>query len=127
MLRVGFEEVRPACARRRPGPGFGQMLVPYLEGSELPELNAVAPRRVSRVTVQNSTRQRRSCRRGSLASMARTASTRSSVTVDINRIILRGGGARSKPCRIALAIWGRPVIAAARRVRCARCGARQAA
>ncbi|WP_396916073.1 xylulokinase [Mycolicibacterium sp.] len=110
MLRVGFEEF-DQLALSAPSGADGLTLVPYLEGERSPNLPQ-ARGALQGVTVQNfnSANVARAAVEGLLASMAYCIDKIVSYGVDINRIILVGGGARSEAVRrIAPAIWGRPV------------------
>lgn len=110
MLRVGFEEFDQLALSAQPG-ADGLSLVPYLEGERSPNLPR-ARGALHGMTVQNfnSANVARATVEGLLASMAYCTEAIVSYGVEINRIILVGGGARSEAVRrIAPAILGRPV------------------
>jgi xylulokinase len=110
MLGVDFDEM-DRLALSAPAGAEGLTLVPYFEGERSPNLPAAAgalhgvttrnlvPANVARATVE-----------GLLASMAYCIDKISVQGVDVQRIILIGGGARSEAVRrIAPAVLGAPV------------------
>lgn len=110
MLRVDFDEFDRLALSAPPG-AEGLTLVPYLEGERSPNLPS-ARGALHGVTVGNfnSANVARASVEGLLASMAYCIDKIVGYGVDIERIILVGGGARSEAVRrIAPAIWGRPV------------------
>ncbi|MHC9292891.1 xylulokinase [Mycobacterium sp. LTG2003] len=110
MLRVDFDEFDRLALSAPPG-ADGLTLVPYLEGERSPNLPR-ARGALHGVTVGNfnSANVARASVEGLLASMAYCIDKIVGYGVDIERIILVGGGARSEAVRrIAPAILGRPV------------------
>ena len=110
MLGLDFDEL-DRLALSAPSGAEGLTLVPYFEGERSPNLPAAAgalqgvtkrnlsPANVARAAVE-----------GLLASMAYCIEKIASQGVDVRRIILVGGGARSEAVRrIAPAIFGAPV------------------
>ncbi|MFN3008036.1 xylulokinase [Mycolicibacterium wolinskyi] len=110
MLRVDFDEFDRLALSAPPG-AEGLTLVPYLEGERSPNLPR-ARGALHGVTVGNfnSANVARASVEGLLASMAYCIDKIVGYGVDIERVILVGGGARSEAVRrIAPAILGRPV------------------
>ncbi|MGV0742817.1 xylulokinase [Mycolicibacterium sp. XJ870] len=110
MLRVDFDEFDRLALSAPPG-AEGLTLVPYLEGERSPNLPQ-ARGALHGVTARNfnSANMARAGVEGLLASMAYCIDKIVGYGVDIERIILVGGGARSEAVRrIAPAILGRPV------------------
>lgn len=110
MLRVDFDEFDRLALSAPPG-ADGLTLVPYLEGERSPNLPQ-ARGALHGVTARNfnSANVARASVEGLLASMAYCIDKIVGYGVDIDRIILVGGGARSEAVRrLAPAIWGRPV------------------
>lgn len=110
MLQVDFDEFDRLALSAPPG-ADGLTLVPYLEGERSPNLPR-ARGALHGVTTRNfsSANVARAGVEGLLASMAYCIDKIVGYGVDIERIILVGGGARSEAVRrIAPAIWGRPV------------------
>lgn len=110
MLRVDFDEFDRLALSAPPG-AEGLTLVPYLEGERSPNLPR-ARGALHGVTVGNfsSANVARASVEGLLASMAYCIDKIVGYGVDIERVILVGGGARSEAVRrIAPAIMGRPV------------------
>ena len=110
MLQVGFEEFDQLALSAPPG-AHGLTLIPYLEGERSPNLPQ-ARGALHGVTVANfnAANVARAAVEGLLASMAYCIEAIVDYGVEIKRIILVGGGARSEAVRhIAPALWGRPV------------------
>jgi xylulokinase len=110
MLGVDFEEL-DRLALSAPGGAEGLTLVPYLDGERSPNLPDAAGA-LHGMTTRNLTAANvaRAVVEGLLSSMAYCIDKISGQGVDVERIILVGGGARSEAIRaIAPAIWGRPV------------------
>ncbi|MCV7284291.1 xylulokinase [Mycolicibacterium wolinskyi] len=110
MLRVDFDEFDRLALSAPPG-AEGLTLVPYLEGERSPNLPR-ARGALHGVTVGNfnSANVARASVEGLLSSMAYCIDKIVGYGVDIERVILVGGGARSEAVRrIAPAILGRPV------------------
>ncbi|WP_019971152.1 xylulokinase [Mycobacterium sp. 141] len=110
MLRVSYDDFDQLALSAPPG-SDGLTLVPYLEGERSPNLPQ-ARGALHGVTARNfnSANVARAGVEGLLASMAYCIDKIVSYGVDVDRIILVGGGARSEAVRrIAPAIWGRPV------------------
>jgi xylulokinase len=110
MLGVDFEEL-DRLAVLAPAGAEGLTLVPYFEGERSPNLpkatgalHGVTTRNLSAANVA------RAAVEGLLSSMAYCIDRITAHGVDLNRIILVGGGARSEAVRrIAPALWGAPV------------------
>jgi xylulokinase len=110
LLRVDFDELDRLALSAPPG-AEGLTVVPYFDGERSPNLPA-ATGALHGVTTRNlnSANLARAAVEGLLASMAYCIDKISAQGVDVERIILVGGGARSQAVRsIAPAIWGRPV------------------
>lgn len=110
MLAVDFDEL-DRLALLAPAGAEGLTVVPYFEGERSPNLPHAAGA-VHGVTTRNFTSANvaRAAVEGLLASMAFCIDTISAQGVDVERIFLVGGGARSEAVRrIAPAIWNRPV------------------
>ncbi|MGX9791749.1 xylulokinase [Mycobacterium sp. MMS18-G62] len=110
MLGVDFEEL-DRLALGAPCGAEGLTLVPYFEGERSPNLPAAAGA-LHGVTTRNlsSANVARAAVEGLLASMAYCIEKISAQGVDVRRIILVGGGARSEAVRrIAPAIFGAQV------------------
>ena len=110
MLGVDFDEL-DRLALSAPAGAEGLTLVPYFEGERSPNLPDAAGA-LHGVTTRNLTSANvaRAAVEGLLASMAYCIDKIAGQGVDVERIILVGGGARSEAVRrIAPAIWGRPV------------------
>lgn len=110
MLGVDFDEL-DRIALSAPAGAEGLTVVPYFEGERSPNL----PRSAGAfhgVTTRNLTSANvaRAAVEGLLSSMAYCIEKISAQGIDVKRIILVGGGARSEAVRrIAPAIWGAPV------------------
>ena len=110
MLRVDFDEL-DRLALSAPAGADGLTLVPYFEGERSPNLPDAAGA-LHGVTTRNliSANVARAAVEGLCASMAYCIDKIAGQGVDVERIFLVGGGARSEAVRrIAPAIWGRPV------------------
>jgi xylulokinase len=110
MLRVEFDEF-DRLALLAPAGAEGLTLVPYFDGERSPNLPD-ASGALHGLTTRNFTAANvaRAAVEGLLASMAFCIDKISDQGVDVQRIILVGGGARSEAVRrIAPAILGRPV------------------
>jgi xylulokinase len=110
MLGVDFDEL-DRLALSAPTGAEGLTLVPYFEGERSPNLPDAAGA-LQGVTTRNLTSANvaRAAVEGLLSSMAYCIEKISAQGVDVKRIILVGGGARSEAVRrIAPAIWGAPV------------------
>ncbi|MGV9797435.1 xylulokinase [Mycobacterium sp. NPDC003449] len=110
MLQVDFEEFDQLALSAEPG-AEGLTLVPYLDGERSPNLPQ-ASGALHGITTRNlhAANVARAGVEGLLASMAYCIDKISGYGVDIGRIILIGGGARSEAVRrIGPAILGRPV------------------
>ncbi|MGH3676841.1 MAG: FGGY family carbohydrate kinase [Mycobacterium sp.] len=110
VLGVDFEEL-DRLALSAPGGAEGLTLVPYLDGERSPNLPDAAGA-LHGMTTRNLTAANvaRAAVEGLLSSMAYCIDKISGQGVDVERIILIGGGARSEAIRgIAPAIWGKPV------------------
>ncbi|WP_167759414.1 xylulokinase [Mycobacterium sp. PS03-16] len=110
MLRVDFDEL-DRLALQAPAGAEGLTLVPYFDGERSPNLPG-ASGALHGVTTRNLTAANiaRAAVEGLLASMAYCIDKISAQGIDVHRIILVGGGARSAAVRrIAPAVWGRPV------------------
>jgi xylulokinase len=110
MLGVDFDEL-DRLALSAPAGAEGLTLVPYFEGERSPNLPDAAGA-LQGVTTRNlfSANVARAAVEGLLSSMAYCIEKISAQGVDVKRIILVGGGARSEAVRrIAPAIWGAPV------------------
>ncbi len=110
MLGVSFDEL-DRLALTAPAGAEGLTLVPYFEGERSPNLPHAAGA-LHGVTTRNlfSANVARAAVEGLLSSMAYCIEKISAQGVEVKRIILVGGGARSEAVRrIAPAIWGAPV------------------
>ena len=110
MLGVDFDELDRLAISAQAGAG-GLTLVPYLEGERSPNLPKAAGA-LHGVTTRNlnAANVARAAIEGLLSSMAYCIDRITAHGVDVNRIILVGGGARSEAVRrIAPAIWDAPV------------------
>ena len=110
MLGVDFDEL-DRLALLAPAGADGLTIVPYFEGERSPNLPRAAGA-FHGVTTRNLTTANvaRAAVEGLLSSMAYCIEKISAQGVDVKRIILVGGGARSEAVRrIAPAIWGAPV------------------
>ncbi len=110
MLGVDFDELDRLALSAPPG-AEGLTLVPYFEGERSPNLPGAAGA-LHGVTTRNlmPANVARAAVEGLLASMAYCIEKISAQGVDVQRIILVGGGARSEAVRrIAPAIRGAPV------------------
>jgi xylulokinase len=110
MLGVDFDEL-DRLALSAPAGAEGLTLVPYFEGERSPNLPDAAGA-LQGVTTRNLTSANvaRAAVEGLLSSMAYCIEKISAQGVDVKRIILVGGGARSEAVRrIAPAILGAPV------------------
>jgi xylulokinase len=112
MLRVGHDELSRLALSAPPG-SAGLVLVPYLEGERTPNrpnaTGALHGLRVSNATAANLAR---AAVEGLLCSLADGIAQLRAQGVAAHRILLVGGGARSKALReIAPAVFGMPVLA----------------
>jgi xylulokinase len=110
MLGVDFDEM-DRLALLAPAGAEGLTLVPYLEGERSPNLPEAAGA-LHGMTTRNlsSANVARAAVEGLLSSMAYCIDKIAAQGVDVERIILVGGGARSEAVRrIAPAIWAAPV------------------
>jgi xylulokinase len=110
MLGVDFDELDRLAISAQAGAG-GLTLVPYFEGERSPNLPGAAGA-LHGVTTRNlnAANIARAAVEGLLSSMAYCIDRITAHGVDVNRIILVGGGARSAAVRdIAPALWGAPV------------------
>ncbi len=128
MLRVDRDELSRLALSAPPG-SQGQVLVPYLEGERTPNrpnaTGALHGLRVSNATPANLAR---AAVEGLLCSLADGVGQLAAHGVVARRILLIGGGARSRALReIASAVFGVPVLAPAPAQYVAAGAARQAA
>ena len=110
MLGVDFDEL-DRLALLAPAGAEGLTIVPYFEGERSPNIPRAAGA-FHGVTTRNLTSANvaRAAVEGLLSSMAYCIDKISAQGVEVRRIILVGGGARSEAVRrIAPAIWGAPV------------------
>jgi len=110
MLGLDFDEL-DRLALSAPSGAEGLILVPYFEGERSPNLPAAAGA-LHGMTTRNlsSANVARAAVEGLLATMAYCIEKIAAQGVDVRRIILVGGGARSEAVRrIAPAIFGAPV------------------
>ncbi len=110
LLRVDFDEL-DRLALQAPAGAQGVTVVPYFEGERSPNLPGAAGA-FQGLTTRNLTAANvaRAAVEGLVASLAYCIDKISAQGVDVERIILVGGGARSEAIRrIAPALWGRPV------------------
>lgn len=110
MLGVDFDELDRLALSAPAGAG-GLTLVPYFEGERSPNLPEAAGA-LHGVTTRNlnAANVARAAVEGLLSSMAYCVDKITAHGVDVNRIIVVGGGARSEAVRrIAPALWGAPV------------------
>jgi xylulokinase len=110
MLGVGFDELDRLAMSAQSG-AEGLTLVPYFEGERSPNLPGAAGA-LHGVTTRNfnAANVARAAVEGLLSSMAYCIDRITAHGVDVNRIILVGGGARSEAVRrLAPALWGAPV------------------
>ena len=111
MLGVDFDQL-DRLASSAPAGAEGLTLIPYFEGERSPNLPDAAGA-LHGVTTRNLTPANvaRAAVEGLLSSMAYCIDKISAQGVDVERIILVGGGARSVAVRqIAPAVLGRPVL-----------------
>jgi xylulokinase len=110
MLRVDFDELDRLALAASPG-ADGLTVVPYFDGERSPNLpDAAGALQGVRTRNLTSANVARAAVEGLLASMAYCIDKISAQGVEVDRIILVGGGARSEAVRqIAPALWGRPV------------------
>jgi xylulokinase len=111
MLDVDFDQL-DRLAASAPAGAEGLTLIPYFEGERSPNLPDAAGA-LHGVTTRNLTPANvaRAAVEGLLSSMAYCIDKISAQGVDVERIILVGGGARSVAVRqIAPAVLGRPVL-----------------
>lgn len=110
ILGVEFDEFDRLALRAPPG-AEGLTLVPYFDGERSPNLPNAAGA-LHGVTTRNLTAANlaRAAVEGLLSSMAYCIEKISAQGVDVARVLLVGGGARSEAVRrIAPAVWGIPV------------------
>jgi xylulokinase len=110
MLGVDFDELDRLAMSAESG-AEGLTLVPYFEGERSPNLPGAAGA-LHGVTTRNfnAANVARAAVEGLLSSMAYCIDRITAHGVDVNRIILVGGGARSEAVRrLAPALWGAPV------------------
>ena len=110
MLGVDFDELDRLAMSAQPG-AEGLTLVPYFEGERSPNLPRAAGA-LHGVTTRNfnAANVARAGVEGLLSSMAYCIDRITAHGVDVNRIILVGGGARSEAVRrLAPALWGATV------------------
>lgn len=110
MLGVDFDELDRLAMSAHSG-AEGLTLVPYFEGERSPNLPGAAGA-LHGVTTRNfnAANVARAAIEGLLSSMAYCIDRITAHGVDVNRIILVGGGARSEAVRrLAPALWGAPV------------------
>jgi len=110
MLGVDFDELDRLAMSARSG-AEGLTLVPYLEGERSPNLPGAAGA-LHGVTTRNfnAANVARAAVEGLLSSMAYCIDRITAHGVNVNRIILVGGGARSEAVRrLAPALWGATV------------------
>jgi xylulokinase len=112
MLRVDFDELSRLALSAPPG-GEGLVLVPYLEGERTPNrpnaTGALHGLRVSNATPANLAR---AAVEGLLCALADGLAQLTTHGVVARRVLLVGGGARSRALReIAPAVFGMPVLA----------------
>jgi xylulokinase len=110
LLRVDFEEL-DRLALSAPAGAEGLTLVPYFEGERSPNLPGAAGA-LHGVTMRNlnAANIARAAVEGLLSAMAYCIDRIAAHGVDVQRIILVGGGARSEAVRsIAPALWNAPV------------------
>jgi len=110
LLRVDFDEL-DRLALQAPAGAQGVTVVPYFDGERSPNLPGAAGA-FQGLTTRNLTAANvaRAAVEGLLGSLAYCIDKISAQGVDVERIILVGGGARSEAVRrIAPALWGRPV------------------
>jgi xylulokinase len=110
MLDVDFDELDRLAMSAAAG-AEGLTLVPYFDGERSPNLPSAAGA-LHGVTTRNlnATNVARAAVEGLLSSMAYCIDRITAHGVDVNRIILVGGGARSEAVRrIAPALWDAPV------------------
>ncbi|MGO4444927.1 xylulokinase [Mycobacterium sp. 2YAF39] len=110
MLGVDFDELDRLAISAQAGAG-GLTLVPYFEGERSPNLPGAAGALHGATTRNlNAANVARAAVEGLLSSMAYCIDRITAHGVDVNRIILVGGGARSAAVReIAPALWGASV------------------
>lgn len=110
VLRVDFDEL-DRLALQAPAGAQGLTVVPYFDGERSPNLPNAAGA-FQGVTTRNLTPANvaRAAVEGLLGSLAYCIDKIAAQGVDVERVILVGGGARSEAVRrIAPAVWGRPV------------------
>ncbi len=111
MLGVDYDELDRLALSAPAGAG-GLTLVPYLEGERSPNLPNAAGA-MQGMTVRNLTAANiaRAAVEGLLCSLAYCLEKIAGQSVDVERIMLVGGGARSEAIRVvAPAIFGKPVL-----------------
>jgi xylulokinase len=111
MLRVDHDELSRLALSATPGSG-GLVLVPYLEGERTPNRpNATGALHGLTVSNMSSANLARSAVEGLLCALAEGLAQLTSRGVIAHRILLIGGGARSRALReIAPAVFGMPVL-----------------
>ncbi len=128
MLGVDHEELARLALAAEPGAG-GVVLVPYLSGERTPDLPD-ATGAVHGLTLASATRQNlaRAAVEGLLCGLADGIDALVGQGLEVSRVVLVGGGARSRAVRqVAPAVLGRPVVAPAPSEYVADGAARQAA
>ena len=112
MLRVDHDELSRLALSAPPG-GEGLVLVPYLEGERTPNRpNATAALHGLRVSNATSANLARAAVEGLLCALADGLAQLTRHGIAARRILLVGGGARSRALReIAPAVFGMPVLA----------------
>jgi xylulokinase len=110
MLSVGHEELARLALSAPPGAG-GLVMVPYLEGERTPNLpNAAGALHGLRLENTTPAHVARAAVEGLLCGLADAIEALQAQAVQVDRIILIGGGARSEAVRaVAPAVFGRPV------------------
>ena len=112
MLRVDHDELSRLALSAPPGSG-GLVLVPYLEGERTPNRpNATGALHGLRVSNATSANLARAAVEGLLCALADGLAQLTRHGIAARRILLVGGGARSRALReIAPAVFGMPVLA----------------
>ncbi len=128
LLRVGHDELSRLALSAPPGAG-GLVLVPYLEGERTPNRpDATGALRGLRLANSTPADLARAAVEGMLCGLADGLDALIAQDIDVRRLILVGGGARSEAVRrIAPAVLGRPVAVPAPGEYVADGAARQAA